>query len=64
MDSGLMNSVNTDFSRVDPFNYPGQVHFGPAYTIIGPHPPRLPPGSGFFEPRTGALMVPDFETDF
>ena len=47
-------------SRVDPFNYLGRVHFGPAYIITGPHRPRLTPGSRYIVPRTGALIVPDF----
>ena len=39
---------------VDPFNYPG-VRFGPSFTIIGPHPPDIPPGAGVFDPY---LTVP------
>lgn len=38
--------------------YPyGPMRFGPSYTIIGPHPPEIPPGAGVYDPN---LVVPGF----
>ena len=33
----------------------GPMRFGPSYTIIGPHPPEIPPGAGVYDPN---LVVP------
>ena len=59
-DSGYTHRGTQRSSRVDPSNYPGRVHFGPAYTIIGPHFPRLPPGNGYIETQSGALIITVF----
>ena len=44
---------------VDPFNYPGVVHIGPSFTIIGPHLPDISPGNVVFDPY---LTVPGAAT--
>jgi hypothetical protein len=55
LNSGQPRFIGDDLPSVDPFNYPGVIHFGPSFTIIGPHPPDIPPGAGVFDPY---LVVP------
>jgi hypothetical protein len=52
--------LGDDLPRVDPYNYPGTVHFGPSYTIIGPHPPQLPLENGY----VGTNLDPDVVSNF
>ncbi|CAF0816450.1 unnamed protein product [Adineta ricciae] len=38
----------------------GPMRFGPSYTIIGPHPPEIPPGAGVYDPNLVVPGVPGF----
>ncbi|UJR14489.1 hypothetical protein I4U23_001485 [Adineta vaga] len=38
----------------------GTMRFGPSYTIIGPHPPEIPPGAGIYDPNLVVPGAPSF----
>lgn len=37
----------------------GMMRFGPSYTILGPHPPQIEPGTGVYDPNLVVSGVPN-----